>query len=248
MRLMGKVALVSGGAKGIGEAVVRRFVEEGAVVGFGDVDEVAGRALAAELSGGNSPATFIPLDVTRAGDWQAAVETLTTTHGRLDILVNNAGIYQRKPIEDTTEDEWDVMMAVNAKGPFLGVKAAAEAMKASGGGSIVNLSSTAGLRASVAIHYGASKGALRLMTKSIANRYAKDGIRCNSVHPGPVDTAMGHAAVPDDQLDERLYNRIPMGRFGKPEEIANAILFLASDESSFMTGSELVVDGGATSR
>ena len=118
----------------------------------------------------------------------------------------------------------------------------------SGGGSIVNLSSTAGLRASVAVHYGASKGALRLMTKSIANRYAKDGIRCNSVHPGPIDTAMGHAAVPDDQLDERLYNRIPLGRFGKPEEIANAILFLASDESSFMTGSELVIDGGATSR
>jgi cyclopentanol dehydrogenase len=248
MRLEGKVALVSGGAKGIGEAVVRRFAAEGAAVGFGDVDEAAGRALADELAGGNAPATFMPLDVTRAGDWQTAVDFLTTTHGRLDILVNNAGIYQRKPIDDTTEDDWDQMMAVNAKGPFLGVKAVAEAMRASGGGSIVNLSSTAGLRSSVAVHYGASKGALRLMTKSIANRYAKDGIRCNSVHPGPIDTAMGHAAVPDDQLDERLYNRIPLGRFGKPEEIANAILFLASDESSFMTGSELVVDGGATSR
>jgi cyclopentanol dehydrogenase len=248
MRLEGKVALVSGGAKGIGEAVVRRFVAEGAAVGFGDVDERAGRALADELAGGNAPATFVPLDVTRASDWRTAVDFLTTTHGCLDILVNNAGIYQRKPIDDTTEDDWDQMMAVNAKGPFLGVKAAAEAMRASGGGSIVNLSSTAGLRASVAVHYGASKGALRLMTKSIANRYAKDGIRCNSVHPGPIDTAMGHAAVPEDQLDERLYNRIPLGRFGKPEEIANAILFLASDESSFMTGSELVVDGGATSR
>ncbi|MBL6600449.1 MAG: SDR family oxidoreductase [Alphaproteobacteria bacterium] len=248
MRLQGKVALVSGGAKGIGEAVVRRFVAEGAAVGFGDVDEAAGRALAEELSGGNSPATFLPLDVTKADDWRGAVDALVGAHGRLDILVNNAGIYQRIPIDETNEDDWDRMMEVNAKGPFLGVKAAAQAMTASGGGSIINLSSTAGLRASVAVHYGASKGALRLMTKSIANRYAKDGIRCNSVHPGPIDTAMGHAAVPDDQLDERLYNRIPLGRFGKPEEIANAILFLASDEASFMTGSELVVDGGATSR
>jgi NAD(P)-dependent dehydrogenase (short-subunit alcohol dehydrogenase family) len=248
MRLEGKVALVSGGAKGIGEAVVRRFVAEGAAVCFGDVDEAAGRALEAELAGGNAPATFMPLDVTRTADWQAAVDFLVSQHGRLDILVNNAGIYQRIPIEETSEDDWDRMMEVNAKGPFLGVKAAAEAMKASGGGSIINLSSTAGLRASVAVHYGASKGALRLMTKSIANRYAKDGIRCNSVHPGPIDTAMGHAAMPDDMLDERLYNRIPLGRFGKPEEIANAILFLASDEASFMTGSELVVDGGATSR
>ena len=248
MRLEGKVALVSGGAKGIGEAVVRRFVAEGAAVGFGDVDEVAGRALETELAGANVPAVFMPLDVTRAEDWQVAVAHLTGTHGRLDILVNNAGIYQRKPMEETSEEEWDLMMAVNAKGPFLGVKASVEAMKASGGGSIINLSSTAGLRSSLSVHYGASKGALRLMTKSIANRFAKDGIRCNSVHPGPVDTAMGHEAVPKDQLQERLYNRIPLGRFGKPEEIANAILFLASDESSFMTGSEMVVDGGSTSR
>jgi len=191
---------------------------------------------------------FMPLDVTHAEDWQAAVAHLSSTHGRLDILVNNAGIYQRKPMEDTSEEEWDLMMAVNAKGPFLGVKAAVEAMKISGGGSIINLSSTAGLRSSLSVHYGASKGALRLMTKSIANRFAKDGIRCNSVHPGPIDTAMGHKAVPEDQLQERLYNRIPLGRFGKPEEIANAILFLASDESSFMTGSEMVVDGGSTSK
>jgi cyclopentanol dehydrogenase len=248
MRLEGKVALVSGGAKGIGEAVVRRFVAEGAAVGFGDVDEAAGRALETDLAGSNAPAMFLPLDVTRAEDWQAAVTHLSSTHGRLDILVNNAGIYQRKPIEETSEEEWDQMMAVNAKGPFLGVKAAVEAMKISGGGSIINLSSTAGLRSSLSVHYGASKGALRLMTKSIANRFAKDGIRCNSVHPGPIDTAMGHKAVPEDQLQERLYNRIPLGRFGKPEEIANAILFLASDESSFMTGSEMVVDGGSTSK
>lgn len=248
MRLEGKVALVSGGGKGIGAAVVRRFVDEGAHVWFGDVDEAAGEALASELGSSNNPATFVPLDVSRAGDWQAAVASIVAAHGKLDILVNNAGIYQRKPLEDTSEQEWDQMMSVNAKGPYLGVKASIDAMKAAGGGSIINLSSTAGLRASLSVHYGASKGALRLMTKSIANRLAPDGIRCNSVHPGPIDTAMGHEAVPEDQLEDRLYNRIPLGRFGKPEEIANAILFLASDESSFMTGSELVVDGGATSR
>ena len=248
MRLGGKVALISGGAKGIGAAVVRRFVAEGAAVGVGDVDEAGGQALVNELCNDNRSATFFRLDVTKISDWQTAVNTLVANYGGIDILVNNAGIYQRKPIDETSGDEWDRMMEVNAKGPYLGVKAVVETMKASGGGSIVNLSSTAGLRSSLSAHYGASKGALRLMTKSVANRFASDGIRCNSVHPGPVDTAMGHEAVPEHLLEERLYGRIPLGRFARPEEIANAILFLASDEASFMTGSELVVDGGATSR
>ena len=155
-------------------------------------------------------------------------------------------MYDRRSIEATTEEQFDKMLAVNTKGPFLGIKLALEALRASGNASIINLSSTAGLRGSFAVHYGASKGALRLMTKSIASTYAKDGIRCNSVHPGPIDTEMGHTAVPPDQLEERLYQRIPMGRFGTAEEVANVILFLASDESSFVTGSEVVVDGGAT--
>ena len=248
MRLEGKVALVSGGAKGIGAAVVRRFAAEGAAVGVGDVDEDRGQILARELAGNNRPVIFFRLDVTEVTDWQLAVDGLVKAHGGIDILVNNAGIYQRKPIDETSEDEWDRMMEVNAKGPYLGVNAVVGAMKASGGGSIVNLSSTAGLRSTLSAHYGASKGALRLMTKSVANRFASDGIRCNSVHPGPVDTAMGHEAVPEHLLEERLYSRIPLGRFARPEEIASAILFLASDEASFMTGSELVVDGGATSR
>ena len=248
MILNGKTALITGGSEGIGAAVVRRFAQEGANVWFGDINQTAGEELEKELSHYRSRLNFITLDVTQVSDWELAIEKIVLQNGKLDILVNNAGIYQRKPIEDTTEEEWDRMLEVNAKGPFIGSKVCFNALKASGNASIINLSSTAGLKASFSVHYGASKGALRLMTKSIANRFAKNGIRCNSVHPGPIDTKMGHQAVPDDQLQERLYDRIPLGRFGTPNEVANAILFLASDESSFITGSELVVDGGATSK
>ncbi len=248
MILNGKTALITGGSEGIGAAVVRRFAMEGANVWFGDINQTAGEELEKELSHYRSRLNFITLDVTQVSDWELAIEKIVLQNGKLDILVNNAGIYQRKPIEDTTEEEWDRMLEVNAKGPFIGSKVCFNALKASGNASIINLSSTAGLKASFSVHYGASKGALRLMTKSIANRFAKNGIRCNSVHPGPIDTKMGHQAVPDDQLQERLYDRIPLGRFGTPNEVANAILFLASDESSFITGSELVVDGGATSK
>ncbi|MDG1887407.1 MAG: SDR family oxidoreductase [Alphaproteobacteria bacterium] len=248
MILNGKTALITGGSEGIGAAVVRRFAQEGANVWFGDINQTAGEELVKELSHYRSRLNFITLDVTQVSDWELAIEKIVLQNGKLDILVNNAGIYQRKPIEDTTEEEWDRMLEVNAKGPFIGSKVCFNALKASGNASIINLSSTAGLKASFSVHYGASKGALRLMTKSIANRFAKNGIRCNSVHPGPIDTKMGHQAVPDDQLQERLYDRIPLGRFGTPNEVANAILFLASDESSFITGSELVVDGGATSK
>lgn len=245
MRLAGKVALISGGGKGIGAATSRRFAEEGAHVGIGDVDREAGAAQAQQLSDAGLSATFVALDVTRAANWQSALQTLTDQHGGVDILVNNAGIYYRHGLESVDETEWDSVLAVNAKGPFLGAKAVIPSMKQRGGGSIINISSTAGIRGSIAPHYGASKGAVRLLTKSIAVNFARDGIRCNSVHPGPVDTEMGHAAVPQDHRDQRLA-RVPLGRFGRPDEIANAILFLASDESSFMTGSELVVDGGST--
>ena len=148
-------------------------------------------------------------------------------------------------MHEISEDEWDLIMDVNGKGVFLGCKAVLSAMRASGGGSIVNISSTAGIRASLSSHYGASKGAVRLMSKSVAVTYAKDGIRCNSVHPGPVETIMGYEAVPEALRAERFAG-IPLGRFAQPEEIASAIVFLASDESSFITGTELIVDGGAT--
>ncbi|MBH67307.1 MAG: cyclopentanol dehydrogenase [Rhodospirillaceae bacterium] len=248
MRLKNKTALVTGGSQGIGAAVVKRFVKEGASVWFGDVNKKSGNSLVEELSNTGIPVNFEPLDVTSRDQWDFVVSKITADNGKLDILVNNAGIYQRKPLEETTEEEWDRMLAVNTKGPFIGVQASLNALRKSGNASIINLSSVAGLRSSFVVHYGASKGALRLMTKSIANRFAKDGIRCNSVHPGPIDTDMGHNAVPADQLEERLYKRIPLGRFGTADEVANVILFLASDESSFVTGSEFVVDGGATSK
>lgn len=248
MRLKGKVALVTGGNKGIGAAVVRRFASEGARVWSGDIATDKANKFSDDLANKTETIVHETLDVTSHDSWQLIINKIVHETGKIDILVNNAGIYDRRSIEATTEEQFDKMLAVNTKGPFLGIKLAIEALKASGNASIVNLSSTAGLRGSFAVHYGASKGALRLMTKSIASTYAKDGIRCNSVHPGPIDTEMGHTAVPPDQLEERLYQRIPMGRFGTAEEVANVILFLASDESSFVTGSEVVVDGGATSK
>ena len=246
MRLKGKVALVTGGNKGIGAAVVRRFASEGARVWSGDIVTDKTNNFSDDLADQTETIVHETLDVTSHDSWQLIINKIVQETGKIDILVNNAGIYDRRSIEATTEEQFDKMLSVNTKGPFLGIKLALEALKASGNASIVNLSSTAGLRGSFAVHYGASKGALRLMTKSIASTYAKDGIRCNSVHPGPIDTEMGHTAVPPDQLEERLYQRIPMGRFGTAEEVANVILFLASDESSFVTGSEVVVDGGAT--
>ncbi len=207
-----------------------------------DVDQTAVQALAADLG---ESALAVSLDVTDAEDWRAAVDALTEAAGGVDILVNNAGLYARERLQDIGEADWDRIMAVNAKGPFLGVQAVFASMRSRGGGSIVNISSTAGIRASIATHYGSSKGAVRLMSKSVAVQGAPHRIRCNSVHPGPVDTSMGHAAVPADVRDDRL-GRIPLGRFAEPREIANAVLFLASDESSFITGTELIVDGGAT--
>ena len=248
MRLKGKVALVTGGNKGIGAAVVRRFASEGAKVWSGDILTDKTKELADNLANDKGNIIHETLDVTSQTSWQLLINKIVHETRKIDILINNAGIYERRSIEETTEEQFDKMLAVNTKGPFIGIKLALDALKASGNASIVNLSSTAGLRGSFAVHYGASKGALRLMTKSIASKYAKDGIRCNSVHPGPIDTEMGHTAVPPDQLRERLYERIPMGRFGTTEEVANVILFLASDESSFVTGSEVVVDGGATSK
>ena len=248
MRLKGKVALVTGGNKGIGAAVVRRFASEGAKVWSGDISTDKTYELSDNLANDKGNIIHETLDVTSLTSWQILINKIVDETGKIDILINNAGIYERRSIEETTEEQFDKMLAVNTKGPFIGIKLALDALKASGNASIVNLSSTAGLRGSFAVHYGASKGALRLMTKSIASKYAKDGIRCNSVHPGPIDTEMGHTAVPPDQLRDRLYERIPMGRFGTAEEVANVILFLASDESSFVTGSEVVGDGGATSK
>jgi cyclopentanol dehydrogenase len=249
-RLDGKVALISGGARGQGACEARLFCAEGARVVLGDVLDEPGRALEAELRAGGADVTYLHLDVTREDDWRAAVETAERRYGRLNVLVNNAGILIRKTIEATTEEEWDRIMAVNVKGVFLGTRAAIPAMRRAGGGSIVNISSVSGLvgSATTSAAYIASKGAVRLFTKATAVQHVGDRIRCNSVHPGPIRTEMIRELVADEAAwDERL-TRLPMGRAGEPEEVAYGVLYLASDESSYMTGSELVIDGGTVAQ
>lgn len=246
MRLSGKVALVSGAARGIGAAVTRLFVREGASVALADIDATAGKHLASELG---AKTLFVPLDVTREQDWLRAVTAVCERFSRLDILVNSAGVYHRADAEGTAPPDWDRVMDINAKGVFLGCRAAIPAMRAVGAGSIVNISSVSGLVGTGhSTAYNASKGAVRLLTKSIAIQYARDGIRCNSVHPAPVETDMLSVVFPNEQSRRERIAEIPLGRFGTPEEVAYSVLFLASDESSYITGSELVVDGGLTAR
>jgi NAD(P)-dependent dehydrogenase (short-subunit alcohol dehydrogenase family) len=248
-RLDGKVALISGGARGQGAAEAKMFAREGAKVVFGDVLDDEGKQVEAEIAELGGEALYIHLDVTSEADWRAAVDTAVSRYGKLDLLVNNAGIVLRKGIEETTEAEWDRVMAVNSKGVFLGTKAAIPAMRQAGGGSIVNISSTAGLVGSGQglAAYSATKGSVRLFTKSTAIQHARDNIRCNSVHPGPIDTPMLQEAWDESRREERI-NRVPLGRIGTTDDIAYGVLFLASDEASFMTGSELVIDGGSTAQ
>jgi cyclopentanol dehydrogenase len=247
-RLDGKVALISGGARGQGAVEARMFVREGAAVVFGDVLDDQGKTLEAELRSGGGQATYVHLDVTREADWTNAVATTVQAYGKLNVLVNNAGILFRAKIEDTTEENWDRIMAVNVKGVFLGTKAAIPAMRAAGGGSIINISSVAGLVGSPqhTAAYSTTKGAVRIFTKSTAIQHARDGIRCNSVHPGPIATDMIKDTLANRDAWEQRLRRLPMGRVGTPEEVAYGVLYLASDESSYVTGSELVIDGGTT--
>ena len=244
MRLEGKVALISGGARGMGAEEAVLFAQEGAKVVLGDLLDAEGQAVAASIADG--AATYVRLDVTREDDWRRAVATAEECYGRLDILVNNAGVSATGGIEDTTEGEWDRVMDVNAKGVFLGTKHAIPAMQRSGGGSIINISSQLGIVAmnESSPQYIASKGAVRLLTKSTAIQYATDGIRCNSVHPGPIVTPMTEGRRSDAALRALMTSRIPLGRYGEAIDVAYGVLYLASDEASFVTGSELVIDGG----
>src|SRR4029450_10476166 len=217
---------------------------------LGDVLDEEGRQVEAEIRTAGGDATYLHLDVTREDDWRAAVALAEHTYGRLNVLVNNAGIVIRKSIEETTEDDLDRILAVNLKGVFWGTKQAIPAMRRAGGGSIINISSTAGLVGSPygSASYTASKGAVRLFTKVTAVQHAKDNIRCNSVHPGPIDTPMIQESLADPARQEDFLQRTPLGRIGTPEDIAYGVLYLASDESSFVTGSELVIDGGRTAQ
>ena len=249
-RLAGKVALISGGARGMGAAEARLFTHEGAQVVVGDVLEADGRALVESLTAKGHDAVFIRLDVTREADWQAAVDLAVSRFGKLNVLVNNAGISAVGRVEDVTAESWDLVMAVNAKGVFLGSKIAIPAMRRAGGGSIINISSQLGLVGTeiTSPQYASSKGAVRLLTKVTALQYAKEGIRANSVHPGPIITPMTEKRRADPAIRELQTSRIPLGRYGEADEVAYGVLYLASDESSFVTGSELVIDGGWTAQ
>jgi NAD(P)-dependent dehydrogenase (short-subunit alcohol dehydrogenase family) len=247
-RLDGKVALISGGAKGQGATEARMFVREGASVVFGDILDDEGKKLEAELRAAGGQATYVHLNVTRADDWRAAVATTVQAYGKLNVLVNNAGILFRASIEDTKEEDWDRIMAINVKGVFLGTRAVIPAMRQAGGGSIINISSVAGLVGSPqnTAAYSATKGAVRIFTKSTAIQHAKDKIRANSVHPGPIETDMIKDVLANQAAWEARLRRLPMQRAGKPEDVAYGVIYLASDESSYVTGSELVIDGGCT--
>jgi NAD(P)-dependent dehydrogenase (short-subunit alcohol dehydrogenase family) len=250
MRLEGKVALISGGARGMGASEARLFAREGARIVIGDILDAEGQAVAADIEARGGDALFVRLDVTDEGDWDRAVARTIERFGKLDVLVNNAGVGGGSRIEDTTVKEWDHVMDVNAKGVFLGTRAVIPAMRRAGGGSIINISSQLGLVGTdiSSPQYQASKGAVRLLTKTTAMQYAREGIRANSVHPGPIVTAMTERRRADPEHNKLMLSRIPLGRYGEPDEVAYGVLYLASDESSFVTGSELVIDGGWTAQ
>ena len=249
MRLEGKVALISGGARGMGAEEARIFAQEGAKVVIGDISEDEGKAVEAQISEAGGQALFVHLDVTQEDDWAKAVDLAVTRFGKLDVLVNNAGISSRAFTDDTGIEAWDKIMEVNSKGVFLGTRAAIPKMLEAGGGSIINISSIMGLVGSAGGHpaYNASKGAVRIFTKAIAVRHGKDNIRVNSVHPGFMPPMSSGIAYDQDQRRQSL-EQTPLGREGRVEEVANAVLFLASDEASYITGAELAVDGGYTAR
>lgn len=250
MRLDGKIALISGGARGMGAVEARLFAKEGAQVSIGDVLEDEGRKLEAEINASGGEALFVRLDVTREADWQKAVEATVKRFGQLNVLVNNAGISGHGRVENTAVEEWDRVMEVNAKGVFLGTKVAIPALRRAGGGSIINISSQLGLVGTdhSSPQYQASKGAVRLLTKATAIQYAKERIRANSVHPGPIVTPMTEAGRADPERYQVMLSRIPLGCYGQPEDVAYGVLYLASDESRWVTGSELVIDGGWTAQ
>tara|TARA_B100000745_G_scaffold252162_1_gene174343 strand:- start:307 stop:1056 length:750 start_codon:yes stop_codon:yes gene_type:complete len=249
MRLENKVALISGGSRGMGAVEAKLFASEGARIIIGDIREEEGRQVEAQINESGGECFFTHLDVTNEANWLEAVAQAVARYGKLDILINNAGIFPMEKIEETTEESWDMVMDVNAKGVFLGTKSVIPAMRNAGGGSIINLSSIAGLVGSTySASYNASKGAVRLLTKSTAIQYAKEGIRANSIHPGLIDTMMAANLLSDEDLRQRRVATTPMGRVGRAEEVAYGALYLASDESSFMTGSELVIDGGFTAQ
>ena len=248
-RLEGKVALITGAARGMGASEARLFVEEGARVVLSDILEAPLKALESELRGRGYEVLAQRHDVTDEASWVQTVLAAETTFGRLDVLVNNAGVLDTAGVEASSLEAWKRVIAVNQTGVWLGMKVAIPALRRSGGGSIVNTSSIYGIVGSGgSAAYHASKGAVRLLTKTAALEYASDGIRVNSVHPGYVNTPMIEQALPEANVSmlKLIGEQVPLGRLAEPEDIARGVLYLASDESSYVTGSELVIDGGVT--
>ncbi len=246
MRLAGKVALITGAASGMGASMAKLFAGEGAKVVVADMLEDAGGQVVADITRANGAAVFRRLDVSSETEWKAAVDAALAAYGRLDILVNDAGL-SGSAVEDLFDTAaWDLLMAVNARGVFLGMKFAIPIMQAQGGGSIVNISSISGITGQHHIHvaYNASKGAVRTLTKAAAVQHGADNIRINSVHPGLMPPMRSSKRTADPEIRAKMLQQVPMGRAGRPEEVANAVLFLASDEASYITGAELYVDGG----
>ena len=244
--LTDKVAIVTGGANGMGEAHCRLLAERGAHVIIGDIDGVAGERLAEDIRSAGSGAQFVYLDVASEESWLALVGDAEARHGRIDVLVNNAGIARITPVAEATVEEFDLLFAVNMKGVFLGCKSVLSGMKSAGGGSIVNISSLAGLRSGVpnTAIYGATKGAIRLFTKALAVEYGPFEIRVNSVHPGLILTALSQEYIKSPEMYRLLMGATIFDRPGETSEVAEVVAFLASPAASYMTGAEVSVDGG----
>ncbi|HEX4977069.1 MAG TPA: glucose 1-dehydrogenase [Nocardioides sp.] len=248
-RLEGRVALVTGAASGIGKATAKRLADEGAAVLVTDIQVEAGEATVAELREQGARAAFARHDVTSEADWQAVVEAAVSEFGSLDILVNNAGMGDIKPIEETTVEDWQRTVDIDQLGVFLGMKVAAEALKKSGHGSVINVSSIFGTSGGFGVSpaYHAAKGAVRTLTKNVALHWATEGVRVNSIHPGFIATPILEQSR-NTPIWDGMIDLTPMARLGKPEEIAAGVAFLASDDASFVTGLELYVDGGYIAR
>ena len=248
MNVNGKSVIITGAGGGLGSVMAQLLCKNGASVLILDLDEDKGTAVAEEIKAAGGNAWFWKADVTNEDDWKSAVDFLSQTTGKVDVLVNNAGINIRKPIEQMNLDEWCTVMKVNTGSVFLGCKAVIPRMREQGDGSIINISSVCGLigHQYTPEAYTASKGAVTLLTKSVASRYAKDGIRCNSIHPSTVDTPLVQVLFKDPARKAERLGEVPLGRLATSDDVANAVLFLASDEASFINGAALPVDGGVT--
>ncbi len=251
MRLENKVAIITGGGTGIGRETALLFAKEGAKVVVTDINQDSGNQTVKDLQANGNEALFIHHDVSNEDDWKKVAKETIDQFGKVDILFNNAGIYKIKPLAEIELNEWNRLMSINVTGVFLGMKHIMPLMAEQKKGSVINASSIAGLMGSPGhVLYGASKGAVRIMTKDAAMEYAHVGVRVNSIHPGYIDTGMADYAseVTGSSKDELGKNLFPLGHLGSVKDVANTVLFLASDESAFSTGAEFVIDGGATAK